>query len=391
MTRLDDYKKCAKKWLVSSNWEYIDFIFGTILANRYDSIPLWVFLVGPPSSGKTEIAVSTDGHPEVYIRDSLTSHALVSGKEMSAEELAQGKEDPSLAPKLHGKVLIIKDFTQMLSKRSDEVREVLGQLRSAYDGTISASFGSGRDISYTSKFGLIAAVTKAIENHRLLLSDLGERFLYYRMPDPSQEEILLRMAKAHEACNHESNLKEELRAAAHKLLELEIREVKIPEKVMDVLKKLALFISTGRGAVSRERFTRDVMYLPQPEIPTRLIKQLVLLTQSLTVVREQSRVTEDIVRMVVKVGMDSIPSIRSHILGCLDEMEARGGNGPSGKVTKKQLQEALGVKSSAFQRWMEDLELLKMVKSELSPISNGYRYWLNNGTGEIMNLLRSPE
>ena len=73
--------------------------------------------------------------------------------------IQDGDNDPSLIPKLDGKVLVIKDFTVILKERHEIASAILSQLRDAFDGSIRKAFGTGKDKKYNAKFGVIAAVT----------------------------------------------------------------------------------------------------------------------------------------------------------------------------------------------------------------------------------------
>ena len=131
-TRLKKFKEVCHKWLVIGNDEYIDVQFGAIFANRLDSKPVWLYIVGPPGSGKTEILQSFTGSKEIYSLSSLTANTLISGRCQSEKE-----KDPSLLPKLDGKVLIIKDFTVILKGNSDIRLALLRMLTSVYPKKIS--------------------------------------------------------------------------------------------------------------------------------------------------------------------------------------------------------------------------------------------------------------
>ena len=110
-TALDDFKVTCHKHMVMSNDEYIDVVFGVVLANRLDSKPVWLYLVIPPGGGKTEVLQALDGPGrEIYALSILTPQTLISG-----QILKRGQHDPSLLPKLDGKTLVLKDFTAMLT------------------------------------------------------------------------------------------------------------------------------------------------------------------------------------------------------------------------------------------------------------------------------------
>ncbi len=103
-----------RKWLRMPNTDSLHVLYGSVLANRLDGDPIWLFLVAPPGSLKTELIMSMADAPLIVTTTSLTPHVLISGFPSA------GGGDPSLIPKLNGKVLTIKDFTTS-STRSGQV------------------------------------------------------------------------------------------------------------------------------------------------------------------------------------------------------------------------------------------------------------------------------
>lgn len=93
-------------------------------------------------------------------------------------------------PKLDGKVLIIKDFTSILSKKSEDQTAIFADLREAYDSYLEKSFGSGAGTKrYHSRFRLIAGVIDVIDMYRVVHSLLDERFLKCRLSTSAEDAI----------------------------------------------------------------------------------------------------------------------------------------------------------------------------------------------------------
>ena len=364
-TRLDAFKKVCHKWLHIENDEYIDVVFGVAFANRLDVKPVWLYLVAPPGGGKTEIVQSFDGHSSIYALTTLTPHTLMSGK---IPEPGKKEEDPSLLPKLDGKILVIKDFTSILSLRHDEVREIFGQLRDAYDGTSRAVYGTGKDISYKSKFGIIAAVTNVIDKHLNLLSILGERFLTYRLPKLSETEIEARTEMAAENKSAKTQEKE-IKEAAHAVLDLKPEPANMSKELKKKLGKIARFVAVARAGIRRDGQKKEIEALPDPEIPTRLVKQFVSLAQGIAMTRERKEVTEDEVRLVGKVALGSIPPMRLEVLRCLMRVYPKSmtAKGIAGKLMLK-----VNYGKSTTERRLEDLYVLGIVeksKADKDPLT----------------------
>ena len=351
LTRLELYKQTCRKWLVIENDEYIDVIFGTIFANRLDSQPVWLHLVAPPGAGKTVMLQPLHGVKEIYSLSNLTPNTLISGQVRKKEY-----DDPSLIPKLDGKVLVIKDFTTILTKRSESLSEILGQLRDAYDGTCRKVFGTGKNKFYKSKFGVITAVTNEIDKHLGALSVLGERFLVYRLPEPTEREIRARIEKASTSGSSEQQT-QELMQAAHHILSLDPPEPEFPDELRQHVEEIAMLVARARTSVSRDRANKEVQYPPQPEVATRLVKQLCDLGRGIAMAHESKVVTVKHVRLVQKVALDCLSANRLMLLRFLAEKHPD-------RVPIRSVANSCGISISTAKLRLNDLCLLKLaVKS----------------------------
>jgi hypothetical protein len=312
MTELEQFKQVIHGYLIMENDEYIDVQFGIIFANRFlDSKPVWAYIVGSPGAGKTEILQAFDGCDSIYMLSTLTANTLVSGKICGENEA-----DPSLLPKLDGKVLIIKDFTTILTGRREVRAEILGQLREAYDGSLRKGFGTGKDTNYVSKFGLIAAVTNEIDKHLTALALLGERFLIYRCPELSDCEKRARANRA--SLNLKTKEQEKsFKSAAQRVLAMKPIKPRLSFVFRKMIENIAMFIARARTSVERDRQTKEVEYFPNPEVPTRLMKQLCDLAMGIAMAREKSTVTLDEIKLIYKVAVDCLPVNKIQILRSL--------------------------------------------------------------------------
>ena len=126
--RLTEVMGVFRKWLHLESTDAINIMLGCVASQAMDGPPVWVFLVGPPGSAKTAVLASLNTYQKIYSTSSLTVHALISGANW------KDSADPSLIPRLNGTVMVIKDFTSILSMRDTEKDEIFGILRDSYDG-----------------------------------------------------------------------------------------------------------------------------------------------------------------------------------------------------------------------------------------------------------------
>lgn len=348
MSKLDDYKAIVAKWLYIENTEHIDICFGVMFANLLlDSNPVWLFLVGPPSSGKTAAIQPASAHSLLYALSKLTPNTLIS------HHVGKNGRDSSLIPKLHNKVLIIKDFTAMLSMRTPDLHAILGQLRDAYDGECASAAGIGNVKRFNSKFGIIAAVTGSIDKQRPLMTELGERFITYRMPIISTAE-----AKKRSFMNKDSvrEMNEELREAAIELLNQRVAVPRMHIVFKRKIYRVAEFVAKARCHIERDRFTKEPE-LPQPEVPTRLAGQLNDLARGIAMARGKAAVDGADARLVQKVGLHSLTYKRIALLRTMLSSYP-------GHLTIAEVAERMGFPEPTIRVHIQNLELLKLLEKK---------------------------
>lgn len=314
-----DYKdvlKAFKKWLHLSSTEPIEVIFGSVFANRLGGDPLWLFLVAPPGSMKSELLMSLAGGPLIHTVSSITPHALISGSN------THGGRDPSLIPRLDGKCLVIKDFTAILELNPLDRNEIFGVLRDAYDGFTEKHFGNGVVRSYRSNFGLIAGVTTKIESFAEYSSSLGERFLKYRiiMDEPTKA-----VSRALENVNQSEQMRKELNEIACQTLDYKLDYLpELKQEHKDKIIMLAEWCSLMRGVVSRNRYTGEVLFKPMTEVGTRLAKQLTKLALGISIFKREKKVSNESFEAVLATALSTLPDRIEEIVKQLYLHDGRG-------------------------------------------------------------------
>src|SRR5262249_10481749 len=156
------------------------------VADQDDTALVWLLIVGVPSSDKTATMLLLKGSPQTYYLDTLTVNSFASG--FVDARPGTGKQ-PDLLPLLNGKCLVIKDLTTLFSLRDDAVKKVLGDLQSIYDGEYAKATGTVGVIRHQSRFALVGCITPhALTKHHNYTSSIGSRFLYYRIPQLTEDE-----------------------------------------------------------------------------------------------------------------------------------------------------------------------------------------------------------
>ena len=377
-SKLDHVKvyEAYKKWMHLPSDEVLRVMFGAIFANKLQGDPIWLFLVAPPGGSKSELLSSMSASPLVESTTALTPHSLVSGA-----ALFNG-QDPSLLPKLNGRVLVIKDFTTILSMHYTSRDEIFGVLRDAYDGVTTKTFGTGLKRTYVSHFGIIAGVTPKIEEFGVVHQSLGERFLKYRINTGQKtlsEADRIRRALAN--INHEKEMKTDLGAVACDVLCHPLPKVipPIPHEIGEYIVSLAQTCATMRGVVDREKYSGMVTYKPATEVGTRLAKQLAKLGMGMAIYQGKKMVDLDIYRVIRKVALNTAPDRVEEIIKQVWKRTAD----PKATLKTGEISFITRLPVTTCFRVLQDLELLQV----MDRIGQGNKFeWRLNKT--ILKLIK---
>lgn len=373
MTTLADVHAAFGSWLAfpevdgEISYDLVDVALAGIVANRMHADPLWLFIVAPPSSGKTEVLRALGDVPDVFPLSSLTPQTFASGLERKGVET-------SLLPKLSGKTIVMKDFGTVLTMHREARGEILAQLREIYDGSYSKQWGNAKSLDWSGKVGLLAGVTGAVDREYAMNAILGERFLCFRVKSaPAQD--LARRAIAQTA-TPEREQRQRLRAVVAAFVET-ILEVPppMPEPIEDGIIGLATLAASARSPVLYDA-RNCIELIPEPESPGRLAKALALLTRALAVVRGERTVSLATYLTTAQVAQDTIPAPRRAALEAV--LLA-----PS--ATTPEVGKAIGYPTSTARRYAQELAAVGL----LDRTSEGQGYadrW--TPTEKLLGLLR---
>lgn len=375
----EDVYAAYRKWLYLPNADVLDMMFGTVIANRLEGDPLWLFIVAPSGATKSELLMSISDAPRIKSTTTMTPKALVSGANTA------GGGDPSLIPKLDKKVLIIKDFTAILSMNEQARDEIFGIFRDAFDGKIEKDFGNGVIRKYTSKFGILSGVTPAIDLYTEGQTALGERFLRYRVSvGETFKEQAVYIKRAQGNVNKEGNMREELLEVGTAVLSHNYTVVpEVPDNIKEKIIALAQWTAAIRATIVRDKFSKEVMASPMAELGTRLVKQLTKVMLGVSMFRGLKEVTDSEFKLARDVAVGCIPGDLNKIVKYLYKTRK------CKYVPLKDIQEKSGVPSESCRRKLENLILLKVISKKKAV--TGMEYVIHKEikflfkTGEIYN------
>lgn len=267
--------------------------------------PIWLFLIGNPSSGKTTV-IEAFGSSNMYCesQSQLHSKMLVSGWKS-----ADG-EDASFLPKLKLRTLLIKDYTTVVSMDHRAQEELYGILRDAFDGTFKKQFGNREVRSFDKiKFGMIAGVTKVI--HGDARSSLGERFLKVEYLEDDEFDETKHILAAMNSYSRKEERSSRLERSTLGFIDYLVTNLPdkdnlptVPDEFKMRIVTLALLVSHLRAQVDR-RGDDSLLYRPGKEIASRISVQMTKIAQCLMLIFGIKEPDERLYMILRKLSLDS--------------------------------------------------------------------------------------
>jgi hypothetical protein len=332
------------EWLALKDKTPVYAMLGTIAANLLAGDPVWLGIIAPPSSAKTELLNALSRLPYVAVAEALTPAALLSGV---SKKQQHKKASGGLLMQM-GKfgILAFKDFGTVLEMRAEARSEMLSALRRVFDGEYVRQVGTdgGLTLQWRRKAGVIFASTQAYDEHHTVIGTLGDRFLLVRLNSDDDEQFDMCFRHIGVATQ---TMRENLAAAVAGLF------AALPDPIPEPswlsaderaqLKKTVMLAIRLRAGVARSRLGREIEAVYDHEGPARLALALERLLAGLSIIGLDR---EEAMRVVERVAMDSTPRFWLAAYRALsDEWE-----------TTRKIAGVLKMPTTTVKRALEDLE-----------------------------------
>lgn len=331
-------------------------VCGSLAANTMRGYPVWLMLIGPPESGKTELLKPLLAiHGVRECGDLSGKAALLSGTKLKdkAADATGGllKDMPVGVDGVHRGALIMLDFARtVLAGDTATTRSTLGSIGMLHDQQWQRDIGTdgGRTISFRGRIGFLAACTDVIDHpdNFAANSEMGERCIYYRYPESDGYHEISSALDNPDGTAKSSEIQELFTTWANET-ELDWDDLAPPRALDDQEKKLisslAQFAAKGRSGVQRNKFNRnEISGVSRSALGPRLANTLAQLLRGMERCGCTSTEISDVLR---HVAMDSLPAIRAMAVRSLLD-------GPKGL---SEVSTCLRVSSTAAKQTLEDL------------------------------------
>jgi hypothetical protein len=351
---IDEVIEVFGRWLILKDPTPLYAVFGTVAANLLPGDPVWLGLIAPPSSAKTEILNSLSGLPYVVLASSLSPASFLS----ATSKKDQDKEATGglLAQIGEFGIIVLKDFTTVLSLRPEANTEVFAVLREVFDGRYTRHVGTdgGRTLAWNGKVGLVFACTETFDKHHSVISAMGDRYLLCRIA-PVEGQFERALEHAGEATERMRRELSEVVVRLFATRRTEPRPLSLEEtgRISDICSLVVRL----RAPVDRHRYTTEIEGVHGAEGTGRLGLSLERLLAGL----DTLGVDRDVALSVVEtVAMDSTPPIRRRAYEYLKRIA------PDAAETLD-IAEKVKLPKKTLSRYLEELEaqgLLRHIPAE---------------------------
>lgn len=352
---LAELENIVRRHMLLADEFIIRLLCAFVIAARLPINPPWFFIVGPPSGGKSALLKSLHNISGVVHIDDLTANTFSSGMRSGKDR----KSNSLLEDLLPNTILLFKDFTTIISKDETSRGMIISQMRKIYDGDFKKNYGNGIVVDWSGKPpGVLAGVTEKIYPSMTMFADMGERFLFWDFKQA--ESIENRKAVNRKAAQEldDAPAAAEMKAAFTEYIE----SIRIPTQLPAIDKTtenqivdLAEFVTKARTPVLRKKYSRDepIIQVYRPEQGPRFVKQILGMALGLRVV-SGGQITDKDRRILCKMALDSIPSIRRKCLQTLTRYNLG--------VNATALADEMRYPKDSIRMHLEDLAAVEVIK-----------------------------
>lgn len=328
-----------------------ELVIATAVSHKLQwSEMLWFRIIGASGTGKTELLRTLAGlEPYCVTMESITPGAIRRGWVPDKK----GELTQTLLQRLNGKLVITKEFASMLTKNMDTQKEIFGLLRSVYDGTLDADYGSEQGyLHQTTYFDWILGSTSYIDKVRNIEYLLGSRYIDLHWESPNNRERAM-----DKAIYNDGTLNIIRAKLSRAMADIIDSVVEVPKVKLSYIPKLADIVATLRSPVERDAKS-EIVDLPEVELGTRMAQALSRVARGLVMIGVAEK---DIKPYLKRLVFNSMTRIRAAVIRTWI----------SGVSKQAEIAARLDVSQGTISRVVEDIKVLGWQDAWLDVLSGG--------------------
>lgn len=286
--KLQEVKKEIQKYQHLEDTGIIGFSLASIVSNHLKlESPVWSVIIGLSSGGKSQILrpISIADDKFIHRVDDLTENTFLSGAKSKEGDNSLLNREGGIGK--HG-MIAISDLTVLMSKSGESRATILSQFRMLYDGEMIKHSGNQKEpLKWNGYLGIIAGSTPTIYSTFEEVSDMGERFIYYRMKEFDRYKATkLALNRTIYGKDLDEKLADIYGAYIKEVIQNADPEadIKFPEEIEDRIIKIAIFAETIR-TTSHKDWQGNQDRISIPAYPMRVAQQLRGLGKALAIMK----------------------------------------------------------------------------------------------------------
>jgi hypothetical protein len=328
--------------------------------------PFALVYVDVPSSGKTiTLNFFSSAKDLIYTTDNFTPASFVSH---SANRKKEDLEKNDMLPQIQYRTMVIRDLAPIFAKRDEDVQAMLGIMIRVLDGegleTNSGLYGK-RGYVGDFLFMLLSASTPIRPRIWKVMGNLGSRLFFLNIDGAEKDEATL-ANQLKDSCRDKEILCREVTEEFIKTLWSKYPEGFSWNKegddqhLMQIIARLAKILARLRSAINVwEESSGSKKYnhtQPITEMPDRLNQLLYNLTRGHALVCGRENISEEDLKIALRIALDSAPPNRSKIFKHLIRND--------GRLATNEVMEILKCSRPTALKLMQEMTILEIVDTD---------------------------
>lgn len=329
----------------------IPLIAAITISTKTKRDPVWLLIIGPPGNGKSEIVSILYKVPYVHQVSNLTENTLLSGMKSVTGETSLLKKIGSNG------MIVMKDYTTILSMRSERKEMIEAQMREVFDGYVTKKTGNGNDPEWRGKINFIGAVTEEIYAHGSMAAK-GMRALNYVMDISTDDTRKMMAYRARKNTNNISEKRDELQDVFKQYIEFFIKnklpkpgeQITLDEQLEKDIIDLCNFTTKAMSSTTRN-FRGELELVHSATAPTRMSQEIFCVAEMFHLMYD-GNIPDYCKKVLYKLAIDTIPKQRRIVIEALTRYK---------ETPVRALSEHIGYPEETVIKWLEDLNSLDVI------------------------------